>query len=62
MDLPELIGSEKQITWANDLRAKVIEKYEAYIAEKEKFFLYNKEGNKIWTCKSELSDALNCAI
>lgn len=33
MELPALTGSEKQIAWANDIRAKVFAEWDARVAE-----------------------------
>lgn len=62
MELPELTGSEKQIAWANTLRLKVFEKYKVYSEKEGKFYIYNKEGKRVWTTKEELSDSLDYAI
>lgn len=62
MELPELTGTEKQIAWANTLRLKVFEKYETYLEKEEKFFIYNKEEEKVQTSKEEMSDSLDYAL
>lgn len=61
MELPELIGTEKQVAWANTLRIKVIESYEQQQEkfdkriEKAKELLRNNEKNGIPN-KYSLSD------
>lgn len=62
MELPELKGTEKQVAWAITLRLKVIERYENCVQDDKRFYIYNKEGKKVWTSREELSDALDYAI
>lgn len=38
MELPELIGTEKQVAWANSLRMEVVNEYEKLIEEAESVF------------------------
>lgn len=55
MELPELIGSDKQVAWANTLRMKTIERFEKQLEvfekreaqAKEYFENIEKEGKKI---------------
>lgn len=43
--LPDLVGSEKQIAWANKIRANVISRYES--AEKNREIIPAKDGGKV---------------
>ena len=49
MELPELSGTEKQVAWANTLRVKVIERYEAIL---------EKSGDK--ASKSRREEIVSC--
>lgn len=53
MELPELSGSEKQVTWADELRAEMINEYE------EKIQNFNERYEKVKSLMAEKSDIVN---
>lgn len=53
MELPELSGSEKQVTWADELRAEMINEYE------EKIENFNERYEKVKSLMAEKSDIVN---
>lgn len=64
MELPELLGTEKQVAWATTLRVEMIERIAEAIKsfpkkDLEKFSLYDENKMIISTNKKELSEALD---
>ena len=53
MELPELSGTEKQVTWADELRAEMISEYE------EKIENFNERYEKVKSLMAEKSDIVN---
>lgn len=42
MELPELSGTEKQVSWANDIRLKIIKNLTAYLNKLEQYMVKNE--------------------
>ena len=53
VELPELSGTEKQVTWADELRAEMISEYE------EKIENFNERYEKVKSLMAEKSDIVN---
>ena len=54
MELPELQGTEKQVTWANTLRVKLLEKLDEFAHDKENI----DDFNLLYNCNLTTEDVL----